>query len=367
MWKRDELGFPSFWQLQVAGGAGLYLLDLLSLFPYRHPHEVWDQTVFCATLFILSPMLRPVCRSLLHRSLPWISLEIRAFGWAAAYAAAAAFVAELVKLRSVRLILANFLDSWLAFSVLFFLWCTLYFGTKQWQQAARERDQLAHERERLVRVESEAREARLNSLRYQLNPHFLFNSLNAVSTLILAGKSTAATRMLAQIGELLRTTLDGNALPEIPLSQEMIFTQQYLDLEQTRLGDRLRVKMQVSPDALDAVVPTMLLQPLVENAVRHGVAPAVEGGTIVIESSIQADRLQITITNSSPGTDRRATEDGVASRGIGLTNTAQRLRMLYGDNHRFAAHSSEGGDWHVTIEIPLRKAASNIEGALCAH
>ena len=367
MLKRNDLRFPSFWQLQLAGSVGFYLLVLLSVFPYHNREEFRHQTIFCATVFLTSCLLRPVCRSLFRRSLPWLVLELNAFGWSAALGATATFVSELVKLRAVRPIWPNFLESWLPFSVVFFLWCTLYFSIKQWQQAAREKEQSARERERLVQAESEAREARLSSLRYQLNPHFLFNSLNAVSTLVLAGKTAAATRMLAQIGDLLRTTLDSNTSPEVPLSQEIGFIQQYLAIEQTRLGSRLRVEMLVSPDTLDAVVPTMLLQPLVENAVRHGVAPAVEGGTIVIESTIQADRLRITIINSAPRTDSVSLPNGKAARGIGLTNTTERLRALYGDNHRFAMKSSKVGDCHVMIEIPFRKDASKVEGVLCAH
>lgn len=366
MWRRDELGFPSFWQLQVVGGVGLYLLDLFSLFPYRQPGEVWNQTVFCATLFLSSLMLRPVCRFLLGRSLPWVTLELRAFACSAGYAAVAAFIVELAKSRSFRLIWPNFLDSWLAFSVLFFLWSTLYFSIKQWQQAAHAREQLARDREKLVQAESEARQARLRSLRYQLNPHFLFNSLNAVSTLILAGKTAAATRMLAQIAELLRTTFDSNALPQIPLAEEIALVQQYLAIEQTRLGDRLRVELKIAPDTLDVIVPTMLLQPLVENAVRHGAAACEEGGTVVMESAIQSDRLRIIISNSTPP-NRRTPQDGNPSKGVGLTNTAERLRVLYGKNHRFVLHTSDGADCHVTIEIPAEKAAFNREGVLCAH
>jgi two-component system, LytTR family, sensor kinase len=365
--ERKELRLPSFWQLQLAGSLGLYLLVLLSVLPYYNREEFRHQTIFCATVFVTSFLLRPLCRSLFRRSLPWLVLELHAFGWSAAVGAIATFVFELVKLTSVRQIWPNFLENWVPFSVVFFLWCTLYFNIKQWQQSAREREQLANERQRLVQAESEAREARLNSLRYQLNPHFLFNSLNAVSTLVLAGKTAAATRMLAQIGELLRTTLDSNVLPEIPLSQEIVFIEQYLAIEQTRLGNRLRVEIQVSPETLEAMVPTMLLQPLAENAVRHGVAPAIEGGTIVIESAIRADRLRITITNSSLGTNSVSPQNDKASRGIGLTNTAERLKVLYGDNHQFGLHSSRAGDFQVTLEIPLRKAAASVGGVLCAH
>jgi two-component system, LytTR family, sensor kinase len=365
--KRDELGFPSFWQLQLAGSIGFYLLVLLSVFPSHSSQEFRHQTIFCTTVFLTSCLLRPLCRSLFRRSLPWLVLELRAFGWSAALGAIATFASELVKWRAVRPMWSGFLENWLPFSVVFFLWCTLYFSIKQWQQVAREKEQSARERERLVEAESEAREARLSSLRYQLNPHFLFNSLNAASTLVLAGKTAAATRMLAQIGDLLRTTLDSHAAPEVPLSQEIGLIQQYIAIEQTRLGNRLRVEMLVPPDTLDAVVPAMLLQPLVENAVRHGVAPAVEGGTIVIESAIRADRLRITIINSALRTDSISSENGQASRGIGLTNTAERLRVLYGDNHCFAMQSSPAGNCQVTIEIPLRKDVPKVEGELCAH
>jgi len=359
VFNRDELGFPSFWTLQVTGCVGFYLLVLLSVLPYRHPGEFRHQTIFCATVFAVSCLLRPVCRSLLRRSLPWLALEIRAFVWSAVYGAAATFLSELVKLGPVRLIWADFLENWLPFSVVFFLWCTLYFSTKQWQQSA-------HENARLVQAESEAREARLSALRYQLNPHFLFNSLNAVSTLILEGNAPAATRMLAQIGELLRTTLDNDASTEIPLSQELAFVKQFLAIEQTRLGGRLRVEMAISEDTLDTLVPTMLLQPLVENAIRHGVAPVIEGGTIAIESVIHDNRLSMTIKNSGPRASVTSAEHRKPAKGIGLTNTAERLRTLYGDNHRLSMRSQDAGGYEVTIELPFRKVAPRAEGVVCA-
>jgi two-component system, LytTR family, sensor kinase len=358
--QRDELGFPSFWQLQVAGCVGLYLLVLLTVLPYRNLEEIRHLTIFCGTVFVVSCFLRPVCRSLWRLSLPWVALEIRAFAWSAAYGVVGALLCDLIKGRALSLIWADFLDNWVQFSVIFFLWCTLYFSTKQWRQAA-------HERERSVRAESEARKARLSALRYQLNPHFLFNSLNAISTLVLEGNAPAATRMLAQIGELLRTTLDNDASPEIALSQELAFVEQYLAIEQTRLGGRLRVAMTISRDTLDAVVPSMLLQPLVENAVRHGVAPLIEGGTVAIESAIHNSRLLVTIRNSGPRTQDACLQNGEPAKGIGLSNTAERLQTLYGDDQRFSMRSSEAGGYEVTIELPFRRIASAVEGVVCAH
>src|SRR5271168_85620 len=339
------------------GWIGFYLLLLLSVLPYHNRQEFRDQTICCVIWFLGSCLLRPVCRSLLRHPLPWLALEMRAFAWSAALGVVATFVSEFVKFQAFRIAWADFLDNWLPSSVVFFLWCTLYFSVKQWQQAARER-------ERLLRAESEARAARLSALRYQLNPHFLFNSLNAASTLILEGNAPAATRMLAQIGELLRASLDDDALPETPLSRELKFVEQYLAIEQTRLGERLRVDMAISKDTLDAIVPGMLLQPLVENAIRHGVAPLIEGGTIEIESLLRDGRVLIAIRNSGP---RTSNHNGKLSKGIGLANTAERLQTLYGDNHRFSLSWPEAGGCEVTIEVPFRNAAPELEGVACAH
>jgi len=229
----------------------------------------------------------------------------------------------------------------------FFIWCSLYFSIKQWQQSS-------EEKERLLRAENDAREARLRALRYQLNPHFLFNSLNAVSTLVLDGNAVAATRMLAQIGELLRASLDDQATPEVALSQEIALTERYFAIEQTRLGDRLRVDWSIAADTLDALVPGMLLQPLVENAVLHGVAPQVKGGTIAIESGLRESRLRIVIRNSGQRDGEKSMEGG---NGIGLSNTAERLKTLYGTDHELSLKWPETGGCEVTVELPLRRIA----------
>ena len=173
--------------------------------------------------------------------------------------------------------------------------------------------------------------------------------------------------MLAQIGELLRNTLDNDASAEIPLSQELAFIDQYLAIEQTRLGGRLRVVTAISEETRGAIVPSMLLQPLVENAVRHGVAPLIEGGTISIESALQDNQLLMTIRNSGPRTGHAVPPNGESSKGIGLANTAARLKTLYGDKQRFSLRSQDEGGCEVTLELPFRTAALGVEGAVCGH
>jgi two-component system, LytTR family, sensor kinase len=172
---------------------------------------------------------------------------------------------------------------------------------------------------------------------------------------VLEGNPPAATRMIAQIGEFLRTILDNEAVPETPLSQEIAFAEQYLAIEQTRLGTRLRVDMAISPETLDALVPSMLLQPLIENAVRHGVAPIVEGGTIRVESKLQGAQLQIRVQNSGPASSGLVAPNEAAN-GIGISNTAERLKTLYGADHKFILRWPEAGGCEVTVELPFRKS-----------
>lgn len=356
MLKRDALGFPSFWLAQAVGWGYFYMLLLASSLPkLRLPGVLWIITFSVLSMFAASCLLRFPCRALMRRDLPWIPLEIRAFALALLAGAASGLAHEW----SIGQWLGtwDWLSSAVHSTMILFLWCNLYFNVKQWQQSARER-------EHGLRVEAEARDARLRALRYQLNPHFLFNSLNAVSTLVLAGKASAATRTLAQLAELLRAVLRSDALSEIRLSEEMAFIERYLAIEQIRLADRLRVEIEIHEDALDALVPSMLLQPLVENAVRHGVAPLIAGGTIRIQSSIQNARLHIRVANSGLPS-ARGVRPNPPINGVGLGNTVQRLETLYASKHKFELQWPEAGGCEVRIELPFRKAPAQV-GIMCA-
>ncbi|HEX8816483.1 MAG TPA: histidine kinase [Terriglobales bacterium] len=358
MFRSAQSRFPSYWQLQFIGWIGLYALSIVGSIPdTKHPWAYRADTVAIVLMFLGSLLLRPVCRSMVRGALPWFPYEVRAFAWSALIGVAGAFALEMSFDGFSRIYWIDIADNSVQFTVVLFLWCSLYFSIKQWKQSI-------EERERLLRAESELREARLSALRYQLNPHFLFNSLNAVSTLVLEGNAPAATRMLAQIGELLRTTLDGQTEPEITLAQEIAFTEQYLAIEQTRLGARLRVEVNVSHETIDALVPSMLLQPLVENAVRHGIAPLVQGGTIRISSRLGDDRLQIGVFNS--GAFRRPSSEPSQAKGsVGIRNTVERLKTMYGADHSFRLEWPLSGGCEVTIELPFRPAPQEQEVVAC--
>ncbi|HXP01092.1 MAG TPA: histidine kinase [Luteibacter sp.] len=209
---------------------------------------------------------------------------------------------------------------------------------------------LRAETERVRLAGLAARDAELRALRYQLQPHFLFNTLNAISALVNDDRKRDASRMIARLGDFLRATLEETHGHEVSVADEIAFTSTYLDIEKARLGERLRVDVQAGPDVLDAALPYLLLQPLVENAIRHGIAPRAEPGHLVIRIERDADHLHVTVENDVPG------PVGVHDSGVGLANVRARLNALYPGAHRFEAGPSTSG-WRVSVELPWRVAA----------
>ncbi len=185
----------------------------------------------------------------------------------------------------------------------------------------------------------------------QLHPHFLFNTLHAIWTLMHKDVETA-DRMLARLSDLLRITLENSGMQEVPLKQELAFLEPYLEIEQTRFGDRLSVQLDVEPDTLDALVPNLLLQPLVENAIRHGIAPRAAGGRIRISAKRENAKLRVQVRDNGAGIPESERE--VLKEGVGLTNTRARLQQLYGAGHRLELHNAVDGGLEVTLELPFR-------------
>lgn len=201
------------------------------------------------------------------------------------------------------------------------------------------------------RLEVQLTRAQLQVLEMQLHPHFLFNTLHAISTL-MHRDADAADTMLSRLSELLRHTLESVGVQEVSLKQELELLDRYLEIEKVRLGDRLRVRVDVEPEVLDARVPNLILQPLVENAVRHGVASRSSGGQVVIRAHRRDGALALEVADDGPGWKRIAGRPPTL--GIGLANTSERLRQAYGDTCRFSLDDAVGGGAQVSLMIPLR-------------
>lgn len=209
-------------------------------------------------------------------------------------------------------------------------------------------------RERLLessQLEARLAQSRLQVLKMQLHPHFLFNTLNAISELIYRDPESA-DRMLTDLSDLLRLSFENLEVQEIPLKQELEFLEKYLEIEQMRFHDRLSVNMDISPDVLDASVPNMILQPLVENAIKHGIAPRSSGGRIDINAARSNGHLEIEVSDDGLGVPFGDLNN--LPEGVGLSNTRRRLRHLYGDEHKFDLRKLEKGGLGVSLEIPFR-------------
>lgn len=201
---------------------------------------------------------------------------------------------------------------------------------------------------RAAELERRLAEARLQALQMQLNPHFLFNTLHAVSSLMHADLE-AADRMIAQLSDLLRHTLDSTGTQQVPLKEELAFLERYLAIEQTRFGERLTVKLDVPPDLLDAPVPTLILQPLAENAIRHGIEPRAVPGVIELLARRGDGQLVLELRDNGAGLP----QSGERREGIGLANTRARLRQLHGAQAGLELRNREEGGVAVRVWLPV--------------
>lgn len=207
------------------------------------------------------------------------------------------------------------------------------------------------------RLEAELTRARLIVLKMQLNPHFLFNTLHAISSFVY-DEPRVADRMISRLSDLLRLTLENSDSQVVPLKEELDFTEKYLEIEQVRFGDRIAVKMEIDPVTLDAYVPNLILQPLIENAVKHGIAKKAGGGVITIRAGKEMDKLAIEVCDNGKGLSKDA-EKGAC--GLGLANTRTRLAHLYGAEADLAVVSLGEGGFSVRLFLPFDRSAEEDE------
>jgi len=223
-------------------------------------------------------------------------------------------------------------------------WSGLYFGIKYYQQ-------LQEQTERVLAATAAAHQAQLKMLRYQLNPHFLFNTLNAISTLILDRSNETANLAVSRLSDFLRYTLDNDPMKRVTLGSELGAIELYLEIEKVRFGDRLVVRKEVEARAMEALVPSLILQPLIENAIKYAISPSEDGGTLKISAKVHGNMLMLQLADNGPGL-----RNGTSSRkpgGVGLKNTRERLQQLYGDSQAFTLAPNDPSGLVITINIPF--------------
>ncbi len=223
-------------------------------------------------------------------------------------------------------------------------WSVLYFGMKYHRIFQRVS-------ESALKSAAMAHEAQLKMLRYQLNPHFLFNTLNAISTLVLEKDTELANRMVNKLSRFLRFSLDNDPMQKVTLAEELEAIGLYLDIEKVRFEERLQLVEDIEPAARKALIPSLLLQPLVENAIKYGIAQKEDGGTLSIAARVFSGELLLELADDGPGVDL---ENGTipGANGVGLRNTRDRLRELYGNRHGFRLGRTEPHGLTISIRIP---------------
>jgi len=347
-----------FWTLHIGGWLAYALSQYLGTLLYDSKYEHMKgylTVIMIATVsgFLLSLELRYIYRRLWTRSprvvmfVALLSCYLFALVWRVIINSAyMMFTSDSMEweMKSGLEFFSNAMHS----SYLLLCWTGIYFGIKYYES-------LQQQREATLRAAALAQEAQLKMLRYQLNPHFLFNTLNAISTLILDNENRTANQTVMRLSEFLRYTLDQDPMKKVTLRQEIEAMNLYLTTEKLRFGERLRLEFAVEERALEALVPSLLLQPLIENAVKYAVSPAEQGGTIRVEGRARGVMLELAVSDDGPGLNNGSAAS--TGRGVGLRNIRERLAVLYDDRHRFATLDNKPG-LRIELGLPLEMAPS---------
>jgi sensor histidine kinase YesM len=340
----------AFWILQSAGWTGYFVLRTLSgIANSMGWFYVVHTALLTATGYSITLLMASAFRRLIRMQpvYTWVGSIVIVAIAAAAFSAietwsVSTFVDPGVKAEGMRFFSAILLTV----SVLL-AWSALYYSINFFMLLEAQTD-------RLLRLENQASNAQLAMLRYQLNPHFLFNTLNSISTLVLLKQTERANAMLSRLSSFLRYTLVNESTGMVTVAQEIETLKLYLEIEKMRFEERLRPHFHIDPTVMRAHLPSLLLQPLIENAIKYAVTPQEEGADISVELRREADRVFITVTDTGPGADSQYQVRAAQSTGVGLANIRDRLAQAYGDNHRFETQSEITGGFRVFIEIPYQ-------------
>jgi signal transduction histidine kinase len=351
----------AFWRLQVLGWGGAFLLRAVSSLANTQPLS-FLVLILIATVtgFSISLLLSVVYRYLITQR-PLVTWGVTAVIVPVAvtlYAFIDAWVIQLYRTDTGASFAQLLIGVFYLDLTLLGAWTALYYAVNFFLQVEEQNDQL-------MRLENQATSAQLAMLRYQLNPHFLFNTLNSISTLVLLKQTEPANAMLSRLYSFLRYTLINEPTGQVTVAQEVETLKLYLDIELMRFEERLRTTFNIDPASAPALLPSLLLQPLVENAIKYAVSPQESGAEITIATQLVGQNLRITVSDTGPGLPSGGEDNRVSgvsfdggepvSTGVGLANIRDRLAQAYGDQHRFDTLNPPEGGFAVVIEIPFER------------
>jgi two-component system LytT family sensor kinase len=341
-----------FWSMHALGWSAYGIAQYLGGLVYGKP-PAYTKVILSAAIcgFLLSAPLRYICRGLWNRA-PAIMI---------AGALTSAYAIALTWRITVNLAYDTFFEKhwhsmpWIEYfggtlsaTYLMVCWIGLYFGFRYYES-------MQAQREATLRAAALAQEAQFKMLRYQLNPHFLFNTLNAISTLILDNRNATANSAVTGLSEFLRYTLDQDPMKKVTVAQEVDALNLYLNIEKMRFGARLQLEFVIAPEASNVLMPSLLLQPLIENAIKYAVSPREQGGRIRIGGHVTGGMLQLEVADDGPGLiDTTRVANG---RGVGVRNTRERLQVLYGERGSVSVNNTEPG-LRVALTFPAERSAA---------
>ena len=347
----------AFWNLQSAGWAGALLLRGASVLANGQPLSFFVPVLISAvTGYSISLILSVIYRYVIEKRpiITWSATVFAVLVGSAVYAYIDAWVLQTIRQSAEETAFTSlFIGALYIDTILLGAWSALYFAINYFVRAEEQADQM-------LRLEAQATSAQLTMLRYQLNPHFLFNTLNSISTLVLLKHTEQANAMLSRLSSFLRYTLINEAAAKVSLTQEVETLKLYLDIEKMRFEERLRTNFDIDPAAANALVPSLLLQPLVENAIKYAVTPKEEGADISITAQLIGQTLRVTVSDTGPGL-QPGQQDHSLSTGVGMANTRERLSQAYGANQRFEHFVKPSGGFEVLLELPYQTKTIPIE------
>ena len=352
----------AFWRLQFMGWGGAMLLRAMSSIANAQPWSFLVIVVIATiTGFSISLILSVIYRALINRR-PIVTWGVTAIAMSVAvglYAFIDSWVISLYRQGGDASFAQLFLGVFYLDLTLVISWTGLYYAINFFLQVEEQNDQL-------MRLEAQATSAQLAMLRYQLNPHFLFNTLNSISTLVLLKQTEPANAMLSRLSSFLRYTLVNEPTARVTVAQEIETLKLYLDIERMRFEERLRTEFRIDDAIRNGLMPSLLLQPLVENAIKYAVSPMEYGAEITVEAQLVGPMLRVTVSDTGPGVPPGTDPSSVFgvssdSTGIGLANIRDRLVQAYGENQRFDISNRPEGGFQVVLELPFEAKAEPVQ------